>query len=862
MDNYYSKYIKYKNKYLELKGVKGDASINNGNGDVNSGAYYTKYMKYKTKYIKEKGLVGGVLGSEPCPTTFGFVFERSVGHYLRNYKCTYNDLFKKIPNKLNEFTHDAFKRTNEKHPQQQITIANLKERGFSASFLKEKEFHLYTLMKEGQFTAKELKKAGYSVKQLQNAGKSVRSDYFKFTLQELIDAEYDVMELISEGYTIEDLIRVHISASQLMKAGFTASALKGAGFDLLALKIAGFDLLALKIAGFDASALKGVGFDASALKGVGFDAIALKGAGFDAFNLKQAGFNALEFKKAGFDANNLKSALFTALELKNAGFTLSDLKEARFTLSDLKEAGFTLSDLQKVGYGTIQLKEAGFTLDELLKLKYETDLGNIIKLKEEGFNAKEIKKKGYSLNKIKNAELFSYEELKEAGVKFIDLLTTDEKNLRSSIPDDKVKKLKEAGFSITDFKGISSDILLKAGFTLDELKKEKISIKNITLKNLKDEGYSAIELKKLGFSEDELRDAMFNTSNFKDIEEQPIKEEERNALELKNEGFNAIDLKNAGYSAIELICAGYTPEQLKHVGYTQVDIDKATYLKHNRFTVKQLTGYTRDQLTGYTQDQLIDAGYISILKDGKTVYPVAYIDDTLLLLRPRVLASLFETKDKRIQFLEYRYAYKLFYSKLKVYVYQKYGNEENMKNVKTNWKISLYGCHKSDPIERHLFDVKQFNKEQSVRHIPKPLGIYGSEMSNISSWIGYVLTKYEVDEDGGNITGRPGNCSGFLIFRLKNDDKILHILNKKDLEKLKPYLRSQFEDIKLYDWKAIAQKYHALNLQLVLKVWDVLTTVVWNIDAVADFHFITLRDLPFVRNFVNCESLFVPNDES
>jgi hypothetical protein len=52
MDNYYTKYLKYKNKYLEIKGIKG-ASINNiVRGGGNDGSYYTKYMKYKTKYIK------------------------------------------------------------------------------------------------------------------------------------------------------------------------------------------------------------------------------------------------------------------------------------------------------------------------------------------------------------------------------------------------------------------------------------------------------------------------------------------------------------------------------------------------------------------------------------------------------------------------------------------------------------------------------------------------------------------------------------------------------------------------------------------------------------------------------------------
>ena len=42
MDNYYTKYLKYKNKYLELKGIKG-ASINNVvRGGGSDGIYYSK----------------------------------------------------------------------------------------------------------------------------------------------------------------------------------------------------------------------------------------------------------------------------------------------------------------------------------------------------------------------------------------------------------------------------------------------------------------------------------------------------------------------------------------------------------------------------------------------------------------------------------------------------------------------------------------------------------------------------------------------------------------------------------------------------------------------------------------------------
>jgi len=86
-------------------------------------------MKYKTKYIKERGLVGGDLGTEPCPATFG-VFDftsKSVWWYIRKYNCTYDDLIKKIPDKVNAITINELYLTNQnlKHAQQQITVVDL-----------------------------------------------------------------------------------------------------------------------------------------------------------------------------------------------------------------------------------------------------------------------------------------------------------------------------------------------------------------------------------------------------------------------------------------------------------------------------------------------------------------------------------------------------------------------------------------------------------------------------------------------------------------------------------------------------------------------------------------------------------------
>jgi hypothetical protein len=38
--------------------------------------------------------------------------------------------------------------------------------------------------------------------------------------------------------------------------------------------------------------------------------------------------------------------------------------------------------------------------------------------------------------------------------------------------------------------------------------------------------------------------------------------------------------------------------------------------------------------------------------------------------------------------------------------------------------------------------------------------------------------------------------------------------------------------------------------------WDVVSTVVWNINTVEEYYFIKLNELPFDKNFVNCEMLF------
>ena len=145
MDNYYTKYLKYKNKYLELKRANGGVGVMGGSvgsvgvmgGSVGSGGV-------GSGGVGSGGVVisGGNLGTELCPVTFG-VFDftlMSVWAYLRKYDCTFMTLLDKIPKKVEAITYDDFSRTNRVNPTKMITVQNLRERGFTKKFLLRKGF--------------------------------------------------------------------------------------------------------------------------------------------------------------------------------------------------------------------------------------------------------------------------------------------------------------------------------------------------------------------------------------------------------------------------------------------------------------------------------------------------------------------------------------------------------------------------------------------------------------------------------------------------------------------------------------------------------------------------------------------------
>jgi ribosomal protein L13E len=507
MDNYYLKYIKYKSKYLELKGIKGCASINNDvRGGGNDDSYYTKYMKYKNKYIKEKGLVGGEL-KECKDVGFFKSFGKSVWWYIRNTDCNYDALLQKIPDKVRAITYADFQSTNSKpeHQQQPITIAELKLRGFPAEFLKGKGFTVYDLIKNGSFTTKEFLFTSISVKEIIEArkkigeelgekagkeagtelGKELGDTYFKLLLKEFIDAKYSIYLLIKYGYKYSDFNELfnnnHINEEEMISL-------------LIELvKHAGFTAIELKNAGFDADKFKEWDVTAYIFKRLDYNIKYLIELGFTLNDLKEAGFSAGELKEVGFSASELKGIGFTLQQLKNAGFTLQQLKNAGFTLQQLKNTGFTLQQLKIAGFTLQQLKNAGFTLQQL------ATSFNLEQLRDAGFTATELNRNGLDTKRLREYftlqelinEGFSTSELKEAGFKFVELLTEDENIYRNKIPINKLLELKNARFDIREFKGVPAQSLKQIGFSISEL------INIFLIADLKTE-FSEEELKQAG----------------------------------------------------------------------------------------------------------------------------------------------------------------------------------------------------------------------------------------------------------------------------------------------------------------------------------------------------------------------------
>jgi ribosomal protein L13E len=379
--------------------------------------YYDKYVKYKNKYIElKRGLVGGVLGTEQCPSTLGFFgfTTGSVWRYLREYNCTYPLLLQKIPDKVDAISYDDFQRTNIENKQNLLTVQDLRIREFPVLFLKNKEFPLDVLHKAG-FPLQQLKEAGFSVSELKKAG---------FPLQ----------QLKHEGFPLQQL-KTEFNIYELKQAGFTLQELKSY-FTLRHLNVH-FTLHEIKDAGFSAKELKKAGFSAKELKDVGFTLEDLIRSQFTYDDLRRNGItiNYIDSDDTNFE-NMIKRLdnpqLITDILNENKDVSLLQLE---LSIIELKKAGITAKKLKEDGADPRELIDAGFTLQELKDVFNEKD--DVDKFKIDGFSAKElydagftlqflysgstIPNRGYNLDKFVQIVKDNYkygqeEELKNAGV--------------------------------------------------------------------------------------------------------------------------------------------------------------------------------------------------------------------------------------------------------------------------------------------------------------------------------------------------------------------------------------------------------------------------------------------------------------
>jgi hypothetical protein len=337
MNNYYIKYIKYKNKYIKLKEstvTKTSDTIINNTIKEPIDLHYTKYMKYKTKYNETKGLVGGV---EPCPKIFGFLgfTNKPIEHYLTNYDCTYNILKDKINNKLENFNYKEFKRINKETENSKvpITVAYLRHRGFPVKFLWNKGFPM-RLLKE-QYTLNEFKEGNFPLITLYKYGNfDIKTLYEEFGFQ--------VINFKNNKFTVKQLKEsIDIDAKTLLNGLYSVEELKEEGFDAKAFKSAGFRVQDLYLKRFSIKEIVEAGFTTSELRSL-FDMKSLIDAGIDAKRLFDEGYTLLELRKLGFTLKKLLEAGFTLEELIPVGFTFQEFKEAGFDESELKKTGIAI----------------------------------------------------------------------------------------------------------------------------------------------------------------------------------------------------------------------------------------------------------------------------------------------------------------------------------------------------------------------------------------------------------------------------------------------------------------------------------------------------------------------------------------
>ena len=557
--------------------------------------YYIKYIKYKNKYINIKKQFVGQLGTKTCPQDLKETKEYSVCYFLRNFNCVFEQIKSHIPEKLKEFNFCILQEDNKKN-EYQITVKDLKSRRFLISFLKDR------------FPLKEIKKAGYKIFELWIDGFTI--EQLKQDLEEEYNEEKDKEGIIKTWINYNKDKPKYKDLSEKLRTDYIKKEFKMAGFLKKEFINNGYEKKAFlkKLTPNEKDDLAKIFFDdpeitkllkpptpprvdrvitvedirniirdndnnndkivdallelnrerrekinLSILFAAGINLEILLIFGIYSHNDLIKHFSIEDFKNVSkqeyidlsyFNFYDLLAEKYPLQYMFNY-FNKDDFKD--FDIKTLVESGINLYQFLKKGYSLAELTDFFcFTLSDLEDLLDYRIILNIGKI------TPELKERGFT---VKN--LFNQFKLEKIGVR----------QFKIKIKDYQINlsKLLELGFTIEELKDLpnSALILRKKGYMLSDFKNAGFSIESLV-----NATYNVKELKEAGFTANELK---------KDI----------NIVRLKNAGFTAEELIGANYDIILFYLVGFPIEKITEL-FEEKDLCKLELYKQNIEILKKL----------------------------------------------------------------------------------------------------------------------------------------------------------------------------------------------------------------------------------------------------------------------------------
>ena len=377
------------------------------------------------------------------------------------------------------------------------------------------------VLRLGGFTATELVPY-YTAQQLKTGG---------YSIQNLLDASFNIMQLNRLGYT----------AYQYTVAGFTASSLYTYGYSLSDLVYSQFTASQLNVAGFTSIQLRDMSFSLQQLKNGNYNCIDLQSAGYTAAELKSVNFSIPNILTA-YSLNDISNIGYIATDFSAASISTTQLFQANYSVVEMKRIGYSAADLKSGGFAVSDMKNAGFTILQFYNATYQVSEivppFQLIDLSSSLYRSQDYTNSGVSLLSLINAG-FTVVQLLRYGYTVLQLAQNGASSIQLVLAGVSVSVLRTAGYSFNDI--VSSAVgLIDASYS------------NTTIVRY---GYSASELKSAGLTATQLMNAGFNVNNSRTATASALQQAGYSALDLARAGFTSTELRSAGYTLSEIVSA-------------------------------------------------------------------------------------------------------------------------------------------------------------------------------------------------------------------------------------------------------------------------------------------------------------------